>query len=446
MIHELEVQSFLKQLKGNGNLQRLTTSLENNKSPVHRWFSFYAGFSRSLVSETIKFFGMNNAGSVVFDPFMGSGTTGVVGRELGVNVIGNEVNPFLLKICKAKMDSYNSVDSKELLLVAEELLEKASTKWKDADVSKEHQLLTRCYPVDNLKKLVTLRNLLAEMESTPIDQEKYFFVILTKCLLSSAQVGINVPYVNWSAVKSPKETFVEFRKNLMIVHDDLISASKIANDEATADVFSHDSRNENKEIKTGGVNMVFTSPPYLNNFDYAEALKVFLYFWGLARNWDEINERIRKVSVASATTYYKESSLLSKSCEAILGKEFVKKVPDASFEIIHKARLIRKRIAKRKTAAKSFDLLTLLYFKDMFYVLKELKRVLKEQSLCFMVVGDSAPYGVHVLTDSILGEMGLEMGFSSFTLSPLRKRGFKWRTLKYRHKQSLRESLLILRR
>ena len=389
---------------------------------------------------------MNNVDSVVFDPFMGSGTTGVVGRELGVNVIGNEVNPFLLKICKAKMDSYNSVDSKKLLLVAKKMLERASTKWKNADISEEHPLLAQCYPIDNLKKLVTLRNLLAEKELTPMDQEKYFFVILTKCLLSSAQVGINVPYVNWSAVKSPKETLAEFRKNLMIVHDDLMTASKIANDEAIAEVFSHDSRNENKEIETAGVNMVFTSPPYLNNFDYGEALKVFLYFWGMARNWDEINERIRRISVTSATTYYKESSLLSKSYEAILGREFTKKVPDASFEIIHKAGLIRKRIANRKTAAKSFDLLTLLYFKDMFHVLKELKRVLKEQSLCFMVVGDSAPYGVHVLTDSILGEMALEMGFSSFTLSPLRKRGLKWRTLRYRHKRSLRESLLILRR
>ncbi len=73
-------------------------------------------------------------------------------------------------------------------------------------------------------------------------------------------------------------------------------------------------------------------------------------------------------------------------------------------------------------------------------------RVQKNNTLAFIVIGDSAPYGVHIPTDTLLGEMAVELGFSSYTLKPLRVRGVKWKTLKYRHNKKLRESLLILRK
>ena len=108
--------------------------------------------------------------------------------------------------------------------------------------------------------------------------------------------------------------------------------------------------------------------------------------------------------------------------------------------------MIKEQINKERRRSKTFDLMTLLYFKDMHLVLEEIKRLMGKDALSFFVLGDSAPYGVHVPTDNILGEMSLEMGFSDFTLSPLRKRGLKWTTLTYRHKVILRESLLIIHR
>ena len=95
---------------------------------------------------------------------------------------------------------------------------------------------------------------------------------------------------------------------------------------------------------------------------------------------------------------------------------------------------------------KSFELLILVYFRDMFFVLKELSRVLKKDALSFIIIGDSAPYGVHIPTDVLLGEIAVGIGFSSYTIQPIRDRGVKWKSLKFRHNMKLRESLLILRR
>ena len=120
-------------------------------------------------------------------------------------------------------------------------------------------------------------------------------------------------------------------------------------------------------------------------------------------------------------------------------------MPTIAEELINKIGLISAEKHKRKSK-KSFDILTALYFKDISCVIEEMHRVLKKNALAFIVIGDSAPYGVHIPTDTLLGEMAVGLGFSSYTLRPLRVRGFKWDTLKYRHNKKLRESLLILRR
>jgi len=73
-------------------------------------------------------------------------------------------------------------------------------------------------------------------------------------------------------------------------------------------------------------------------------------------------------------------------------------------------------------------------------------RVLKNNSLCFITIGDSAPYGVYVPTDEILGRLAVEIGFSKYSLGTLRTRGKKWLNLTHRHKVTLRESLLVLRK
>lgn len=448
MIKEIEVQKFLKYLKSNGNLERLTTNLDNKRSPIHRWFPFLVGFSHLLVKETINYFleEKNRKDYFVFDPFMGSGTTGVVGREIGVNVFGNEVNPFLYKICKVKTSLHRADEAITLKAVGKEILTIASKQWRTVNTEMEHPLLVKCYPTDNLKKLIMLRKLIMNDVMISERQRSYLYVILTRCLLRSSYVGINIPYVSWSSKQDPRDAFMLFEENLRMICHDLTVLSKSIKDNVRIEVFLHDSRTKNQNIPTRSVDMVFTSPPYLNNFDYGEALKVFLYFWKIANNWAEITDKIRKVGVASATTYYNEHKMAAKPYEKILGRKILKAAPNTSQEIILKAELIKAEMTKRRKSRKSFDLLTLLYFRDMFDVLKELYRVLENDALCFFVIGDSAPYGVYVPTDTILGEMGVEIGFSSYTLQPLRKRGIKWKTLTHRHNKELRESLLILRR
>jgi hypothetical protein len=61
------------------------------------------------------------------------------------------------------------------------------------------------------------------------------------------------------------------------------------------------------------------------------------------------------------------------------------------------------------------------YFDDMAKVWLALRRVTSKDSLACFVVGDSAPYGIHVPVDKWLGELAVAAGFTSYAGVPLKR-------------------------
>lgn len=86
------------------------------------------------------------------------------------------------------------------------------------------------------------------------------------------------------------------------------------------------------------------------------------------------------------------------------------------------------------------------YFNDMYNVLSDCYRVLKKGKSAVLVLGDSAPYGVHVQTERLLGEIGVGIGFRDFQIQQLRTRGDKWSANPQRHHVALQETILTLRK
>src|SRR6266849_2931026 len=93
----LTVDSGLREFPG-----PTSTFISNMKQPVHRWFRYSAGFSADWVKEVITQQG-TQSGALLFDPFAGSGTTVLAAQECGVNAVGIEAHPFVLRIARAKL-------------------------------------------------------------------------------------------------------------------------------------------------------------------------------------------------------------------------------------------------------------------------------------------------------------------------------------------------------
>ena len=82
------------------------------------------------------------------------------------------------------------------------------------------------------------------------------------------------------------------------------------------------------------------------------------------------------------------------------------------------------------------------YFNDMHKIIKKAYRVLKPNTRALFVLGDSAPYGVFIPTDELIGKIACQIGFSSYSIDVLRKRGEKWKANPQRHGVKLRESIV----
>ena len=84
------------------------------------------------------------------------------------------------------------------------------------------------------------------------------------------------------------------------------------------------------------------------------------------------------------------------------------------------------------------------YFNDMYNVLLEMRRVLKPESKSYLILGDSAPYGVYIPTTQILGDIAISAGFNKYAIYKIRTRGTKWKSLSNRHNIELSENILEL--
>lgn len=190
------------------------------------------------------------------------------------------------------------------------------------------------------------------------------------------------------------------------------------------------------------VKLALTSPPYLNNYDYADRTRLETYFWGVARTWSDITRDYRDKLMIAATTQINRSKY---NVETALSEE-IKAIAPNIYQKLQTSILALALLRNQKGGKKAYDLMTALYFNDILAVLKETHRVLMPGGHFCLVLGDSAPYGVHVATDTLIGELAVALGFRHFDYYELRGRGEKWKENPQRHNVPLREGIVILKK
>lgn len=410
---------------------------DNLKSPVHNWYKFTAGFSHKFVEEIINLENLKKKPStVVFDPFAGCGTTLVSCQKEGVDAIGNEAQLFMYQIIKAKLGW--KIDDEKLRNHLASLAECVSDKQNNFELNNvAHPLLVGLYSKKNLKKLYILKEQISNIE----DQKYRLFLnlALSQTLHKVSLYPIAAPYISRNKKLASKNNALPVFLNIceaMLADTQELSSLKL-----TSKIYQHDSRKQNRFVDVNNCNVCITSPPYLNNLDYGEVSKVHSHFFDITNNWNDITKRVRKKLVTGSTTHYMNSSF---SFEDYISSDFGTENKNLIRQIVQKSEEI-KQVAAMRSGKKSFDILMPLYFLDMYLVIKEIRRVLKKKGAAYLILGDSAPYGVRIPTTEILGRIAKNVGFNSYEIHKIRTRGTKWKTLKNRHSLELTENVLVLK-
>lgn len=411
--------------------ENIGTAKDNRSNPIHDWYRFTAGFSYKLVQKIIELEELGNE-DCIYECFAGCGTTLVSAQKNGIPAVANEGQEILYNVIKAKLDWSVDINSLKQFMIKLEFSIKNGTYEKPY-----HQLLETLYTDNNLFQLYYIRDFIFD-NKLENNCKVFLNLALTQTLHKVSIHPIAVPYISRSKKLSSNLTAYETFKNTVFkMIEDLLTVEGMDN---CTNIYRHDSRKKNENIKTDSCSISITSPPYLNNLDYGEVSKVCSHFFGYTNDWNEITERVRKELVTGATTHYKESEF---DFEQWKSSDFYtnnKSIVDKLLPDIKKI----EEISKTRKGRKSFHILALYYFQDMYKVFLEMRRVLKIGSKAYLVLGDSAPYGVFIDTTRILGEIAKNCGFKSYEIIKIRERGTKWQSLTYRHKIKLSENILIL--
>lgn len=395
-----------------------STFIGNMKLPVHRWFRFSAGFSAAWVESVIA--EARKAGAVrVFDPFAGSGTTLIAAEDAGVESSGLEAHPFLFRIAGAKL--LRRTDPAAYAQFIRRVLQ--SAEQREADISHYPALIRKCYDDDSLRQLDVLRRAIEALRDGSSAAE-LGWLTLVGILRGSSHAGT----ATWQYVlpkkskKSPSPPWIAFDALAEIMKQDMRLSQKVEGPPAR---FFLDDARLCENIPAGFSNLVITSPPYPNNYDYADATRLEMSFLGEVRGWGDLQGIVRRHLVRSCSQHVPEKAV---NLEEVLRSDELGPIRAAISTVCEKLAEVRLTKGGRKT----YHLMVACYFLDLARVWRTLRRVCDSPSTVCFVVGDSAPYGVYVPVVEWLGELAMAAGFHSFEFERTRDRNVKWKNRKHR--------------
>jgi hypothetical protein len=395
-----------------------STFVNNMTLPVHRWFRYSAGFSAVWVEEI--FSTINQNGCVrVLDPFAGSATTLLASENVGVESWGIDSHPFICRVAKAKLlwrtdpDAYMKKIDK-IKQIAQSLV---------SSIEEYPKLIRECYTDESLSKLDLLRKAFeAVKDETPASELSWLTLVSILRKVSKAGTA------PWQYVlpKKQKSTtinpFNAFNNACKMIYQDMLLGNYCSGPHAR---FIQGDARTCDYIPSDYFTFVITSPPYPNNYDYADATRLEMTFMREINGWGDLQKTVRDFLMRSCTQQVPEKSI---EIDSILSENNLLPIRSELSNVCHELADIRKTRGGKKT----YHNMVACYFSDLAKVWIALRRVCTSPSKICFVIGDSAPYGVYVPVVPWLGELAIVAGFKSYHFEKIRDRNIKWKNRKHR--------------
>jgi len=406
---------------------------ENLNQPRHCWYHFKEGFSNQLVTEAIN---KNSAGKkgpiTVVDPFGGSGTTSLTAALLGHDSISIEVNPFCAFTSKVKC--LPGIWNSERFRGAAASVTKAAKAYRGVSLLEKQSSFSES---NGNEKWLFNKSVLRAFQGAwqAINRmDNSYAMPLKLAAIRSAMNSCNAKkdgkclryYDDWNTRNYCQD---DFHENFTSSIARMVNDVKIAPIQAIrkSKVIVGDVRSQFGKVADKSCDLLVTSPPYLNSFDYSDIYRPELFLGQFVGS----NDDLRKIRLKTVRSHLQ----VNWGGEVAVNNVMIK----ASVNALNaKSGFWNKRIPTMVEA----------YFYDMRCVLKEAARVLKTGSEAWIVVSTSAYKGVHIPVDLILADLGCEWGFTLkeiYVLRALRVAGQQQSEFK-QPGLPLRESLIVLKR
>jgi len=395
-----------------------STFVDNMKLPVHRWFRYSAGFSSQWVESVIA--EAQQAGSMtVLDPFAGAGTTLLAAEKMGAECYGVEAHPFVSRVARAKL--FYRTDSAAFRERAKKM--KTAALRMQGHTEGYPPLIQKCFSTQALTDLDRLRRAWLDLNDASPTAELTWLTLVS--ILRSVSHAGTAP---WQYVlprktkKTPIDALDAFDIMARTMWRDMEAVGKLTTPPAR--LVSTDARTC-EGIPDDFASLVVTSPPYANNYDYADATRLEMCFLREIDGWGDLQDAVRRRLIRSCSQHVPEKAV---QLAEVLATPELAHIRGPLSDVCEQLG----RIRQEKGGKKTYHLMVACYFQDMAHVWLALRRVCRRPSRVCFVLGDSAPYGVYTPVMEWTGALAKAAGFETFTFEKTRDRNVKWKNRKHR--------------
>jgi DNA modification methylase len=324
----------------------------------------------------------------VLDPMMGSGTVLVAARAKGHYAVGVDIDPLAVLISRVWTRCIDKVRAKEtakrVLLRAREnfeLLSVAEAYPAKAD-GETRRFLRYWFDPNARRQLAALASAIRkcrDLKSQDVLWCAFSRLIITKQAGVSLALDLAHSRPHRYFERAPIEPFANFLKAIDRVLDNCLASTERGRGPAPS-VSLGDARQ--LKLPDSTIDLVLTSPPYLNAIDYLRCSKFSLIWMG--SNADELRH-LRKISIGTEVGEYEAS-------QGTLSRELITRLR------------LKSRLSRRKQAVLSH------FISDMHRAMEEVSRVLVPGGKAIYVVGENTIKGTYIQNAKIITAIAQKVG------------------------------------
>ena len=378
----------------------------NRDAPVHRWVPWIAGFSRQFVQDALARHLPEPGAGVVLDPFAGVGTTLIEADLAGHTAVGFEINPYAAFAARTKLGAHRLEPAQLRAAIAEfeAFMEEAGRKGRAPQSQPPHGFRSRApfYSPAVERKVLLAFDFMATLEAPVAD--------LFRLAFAATMVG----YSNYSYEPSLGRKASVGRPQ--VDDDDVAGAiaaklSQMANDAARyrasranparndGRVFERSFFDGHDALDEGSVDLLVTSPPYLNNYHYNRNTRPHLYWLGFCAAPGDL----KRLEALNVGTYWQNA----RDEERI---DLDPSIDDAEIcEALDSVR--RKNPEKGIYGGNGWANYAAQYFNDCARFADGAAWCLRPGATALVVIGNSILQGVPIPTDRFLASIAAARGF-----------------------------------
>jgi DNA modification methylase len=386
------------------------------KLPRHRWFYYKPGFSPKLIDYFLDKYTLPV--KTLVDPFCGVGTSVIASAiNHGFKSHGFDISPLAIEISKAKI---TKPSSEKILKALKQI--NYSKKYKNGI---DEYYLKKSFDDVTLRQLFSIKKEIENIFENDSDEERFLSLCLTSIFHEFAHAKRDGGFLRFekketipNVEKRFKEVVTDFINDVVKENHSLFSTN--GNQFKNIKFEIGDAREIN--LKANSTGIVLTSPPYLNRYDYTRIYALEMALIGLS---DKDVKAIRKNTLKSHVEAKHKifPKLQSELLDKLMGK-------------INTSTLTNENIPE----------MILGYFHDIAWNISESKRILKKNGIAAFVVGNCRFSGHHVEVDSIIAEIGSNIGLNLENIFVAKARGSSVQQVHKYGEIPLRESIVVFKK